>query len=73
MLVTTRRIRTVNGGQMRFVTLEDMTDTIETVLFPKAYDRWRSVINSFGPYLVTVTVESDYGHCTLNVESFRTV
>ena len=70
-VVATRRVRTVKGGHMRFVTLEDMTGTVETVLFPKAYDRWGAAINSLGPYLVTGTVESDYGHCTITVDTLK--
>ncbi len=64
-LVTTRRVTTVNGEQMRFLTLEDLTDVVEIVLFPKTYAQYGAVIQSFGPYLATGRVEDDNGHSTL--------
>jgi len=65
-LVTTRRATTVNNEQMRFLTLEDLTDVAEIVLFPEAYKKYGALIESFGPYLVTGKVEDDSGHCTLS-------
>jgi DNA polymerase III alpha subunit len=71
ILVTTRRVRTVRGEHMRFLTLEDMTGTVETVLFPEAYRRWGSAICSLGPYLLSGTVDDDYGHPTINVHTLK--
>ncbi len=65
-LVTTRRVTTVNKEQMRFLTLEDLTDVMEIVLFPKSYKEYGHLIETFGPYLVTGKVEDDNGHCTLS-------
>jgi DNA polymerase III alpha subunit len=65
-LVTTRRVTTVNKEQMRFLTLEDLTDVVEIVLFPKTYTRYGALIQSFGPYLVTGKVDDDNGHCTIS-------
>jgi DNA-directed DNA polymerase III PolC len=67
-LVTTRRVTTVNGEQMRFLTLEDLTDVVEIVLFPKTYDKYGALIESFGPYLVAGKVEDDNGHSTLTAD-----
>lgn len=64
-LVTTRRVTTVNNEQMRFLTLEDLTDVIEVVLFPKTYRKYGALIQSFGPYLVRGKVEDDNTHSTL--------
>lgn len=65
-LVTTRRVTTVNNEQMRFLTLEDLTDVVEIVLFPRSYKKYGALIESFGPYLVTGKVEDDNGHCTIS-------
>jgi len=65
-LVTTRRTTTVNNEQMRFLTLEDLTDVVEIVLFPKSYNKYGDLVQSFGPYLVTGKVEDDNGHCTIS-------
>lgn len=65
-LVTTRRVTTVNKEQMRFLTLEDLTDVVEVVLFPKSYKEYGHLIETFGPYLVTGKVEDDNGYCTLS-------
>jgi DNA polymerase III alpha subunit len=64
-LVTTRRVTTVNNEQMRFLTLEDLTDVVEIVLFPKTYRKCGALIQSFGPYLVRGKVEDDNTHSTL--------
>jgi len=65
-LVTTRRVTTVNNEQMRFLTLEDLTDVVEIVLFPRTYNKYGALVQSFGPYLVAGKVEGgDNGHCTL--------
>jgi len=65
-LITTRRVTTVNNEQMRFLTLEDLTDVVEIVLFPRAYNKYGALIESLGPYLVTGRVEDDNGHCTVS-------
>jgi DNA polymerase-3 subunit alpha len=64
-LVTTRRVTTANNEQMRFLTLEDLTDVLEIVLFPRTYNKCGALMQSFGPYLATGKVEDDNGHCTL--------
>lgn len=64
-LVTTRRVTTVNKEQMRFLTLEDLTDVVEIVLFPKIYCKYGALVQSFGPYVVRGKVEDDSGHTTL--------
>ena len=64
-LVTTRRVTTVNNEQMRFLTLEDLTDVVEIVFFPKTYRKYGALIQSFGPYLVRGKVEDDNTHSTL--------
>jgi len=64
-LTTTRRHTTAKKELMRFITLEDLTDTVEVVMFPKTYRKWGHMVRSLGPYLVEGRVEGDHGHCTV--------
>ncbi len=66
--VTTRRTTTERGRQMRFLSVEDMTGVLETVLFPDAYARYGHLLATPGPYLLTGTVQNDHTHHTLTVE-----
>ena len=53
---------------MRFLSVEDMTGVLETVLFPDAYARYGHLLTTPGPYLLTGTVQNDHTHHTLTVE-----
>jgi len=71
--VTTRRTTTERGEQMRFLSVEDMTGVLETVLFPATYARYGRLLTTPGPYLLTGTVQDDHTHCTLTVEKVEVV
>jgi len=71
--VTTRRVTTERGRQMRFLSVEDMTGVLETVLFPAAYARYGHLLTTSGPYLLTGTVQNDHTHCTLTVDGVEVV
>jgi DNA polymerase III subunit alpha len=64
-LTTTRRHTTAKKEPMRFITLEDLTDTVEVVMFPKTYRKWGHIVRSLGPYLVEGRVDNDHGHVTV--------
>jgi DNA polymerase III alpha subunit len=66
--VTTRRVTTERGRQMRFLSIEDMTGVLETVLFPAVYAKYGHLLTTPGPYLLTGTVQNDHTHCTLTVD-----
>ena len=66
-LVTTRRVRTKTGAFMRFVTLEDRTGTVETVIFPDVYRRFGHLLRGYGPYLFRGKVEVKHGAVTVTV------
>lgn len=56
---TTHRSRTAKGEPMMFLSLEDMTGTLDAVLFPAAYRQGKDAINSGKPFLITGVVEMD--------------
>jgi DNA-directed DNA polymerase III PolC len=72
-LITTRRAKTKSGEQMRFLSLEDLTGTMECVLFPETYRKYGSCIASRGPYIVEGIVEDDFGHYPLTVVSLERI
>ena len=52
-----RIIKTAKGDKMAFVTLEDVTGSIECVFFPKALPRAQAVLESKRPVLLRGVVE----------------
>ena len=44
MISTAKRITTKNGDMMCFITLEDFTDQIEVVVFPKVFDKFSKIL-----------------------------
>jgi error-prone DNA polymerase len=70
-LVTAKLVTTKEREPMEFVTLEDRTGLIETVVFPRAYDRWAQVLHAPRPIVMTGRVEQEHGVCTLVAEQIR--
>ena len=60
--MTAKRIRTKDGKAMKFLSLEDLTDTFEAVLFPETYAKYAEKTMSFGPYLVEGKVDALNGN-----------
>lgn len=46
---------------MKFLTLEDFTDSFEVVLFPRTCRRYGHLLTGRGPFIVTGKVENDSG------------
>ncbi|MBT3231201.1 MAG: DNA polymerase III subunit alpha [Calditrichaeota bacterium] len=67
-LVTGKIVPTKDREQMEFVTFEDTTALIETVLFPDAFKRFSHIINYTRPYRLFGKVEEDFGAVTVSVE-----
>jgi DNA-directed DNA polymerase III PolC len=63
-----RRILTENGRPMLFLTIEDATGLIETVVFPKVYSSAVDALEGHGPLCVSGKVEDHYGALTLVAE-----
>ncbi|MFQ5450295.1 MAG: DNA polymerase III subunit alpha [Nitrospinaceae bacterium] len=60
-LVNSKRTRTVKNEFMKFLMLEDATETFEVTLFPKVYRRFGPLLYDRGPYIVKGRVERDGG------------
>ncbi len=54
-----------------FVTFEDLTGLIETVVFPRVYARFGHVLTNSRPFRLFGLVEEDFGAVTLTVEGVR--
>jgi len=70
-LITGKTVQTKKGEAMKFITFEDETGILETVFFPKVYDKYIGILESHKPYFVRGKVEVEFGAVTLNVESLR--
>ncbi len=60
--MTSKRIKTRKGEIMKFLSLEDLTDTFEAVIFPKAYSKYAEHTMSMGPYIIEGKVDMDAGN-----------
>ena len=68
-----RRTRTSRGDTMLFLTLEDMLGTLDVVVFPDVYQRYRALLLSETPLLISGLIERDHDHGDpyLKAESVR--
>ncbi len=67
-LITGKRVRTKHGDPMEFLSFEDETALIEATFFPRVYARFCHLLETGHPYLLTGTVDEDWGAHTLNVQ-----
>jgi len=67
-LVTMRRAVTKNHDYMKFLTIEDLSGTMEIVLFPDTYQKFGHLISSYGPYVVRGRVECPHHAVTITAE-----
>jgi len=67
--ITAKLIRTHQTREfMKFLSLEDLTDTFEVTLFPRAYRQYAPLTLSPGPFRVTGKVEDDLGALSVVAE-----
>lgn len=59
---SSRRSRTAKGESMLFLTLEDLTGTLDVILFPDVYRRTKPLLTGYTPLLITGTIERDAAH-----------
>lgn len=53
-MITGKTVKTTKQNQMMaFITVEDMTGAVETLIFPKDYERYKTVLNEEEKVLVT--------------------
>ncbi|MCW4027474.1 MAG: DNA polymerase III subunit alpha, partial [Candidatus Bathyarchaeota archaeon] len=57
VLTNVHEITTKAKKRMAFVTLEDLTGSIEGVVFPRLYDKYAEQLDSMGPFRVNAKVE----------------
>jgi error-prone DNA polymerase len=66
--VTGKMVLTKDEEPMEFVSFEDTTAIYETTFFPHAYKQFCHKLNRRRPYLLSGTVEEDYGAAQLVVD-----
>lgn len=44
LIISAKRITTRNGGMMCFISLEDFTEQIEVIVFPRTFDRFNKIL-----------------------------
>jgi DNA-directed DNA polymerase III PolC len=71
MLTTGKPVHTVKDEPMEFVTFDDGTGLIETVIFPDVYRKVVSLLFGTGPYVLRGRVEESYGAVTLTVTALE--
>jgi error-prone DNA polymerase len=71
MLTTGKPVHTVKDEPMEFVTFDDGTGLIETVIFPDVYRKVVSLLFGSGPYVLRGRVEESYGAVTLTVTALE--
>ncbi|WP_319417247.1 PHP domain-containing protein [Marispirochaeta aestuarii] len=71
VLVTGKEVRTRTKKEMCFLSFEDLEGIYETVLFPEVYRRLYPRICRFCAFLVTGTVEQEFGVFQLRVEELE--
>jgi DNA polymerase III alpha subunit len=72
-LVHSKRTRTHRGEYMMFLSMEDLTNCFEAVLFPAAYDRFGGSLRGHGPYIIFGKVVSDAGVLSISVQELECV
>lgn len=68
-LITGKTVLTGKGDPMTFITFEDETGLVESVFFPRAYNRFCHILEYGRPFLLSGTVQK---HC-LAVEDARPI
>ncbi|MBK7453215.1 MAG: DNA polymerase III subunit alpha [Anaerolineales bacterium] len=56
---TSHRSRTAKGEPMLFLSMEDLTGTLDVIVFPNVYRTAKDLLNSRSPFLVTGIIEMD--------------
>ncbi len=70
-LVTEKIVSTKRGDPMEFLTLEDHTALYDATLFPDIYQRSCHLLAKNQAYVMTGTVERQFGAITLTVKDLR--
>jgi len=71
MLTTGKPVHTIHDEPMEFVTFDDGSGLIETVIFPDVYRKVVALLFGTGPYALRGRVEQSYGAITLTVTALE--
>jgi DNA polymerase III alpha subunit len=66
--VTAKPIHTIHNEVMEFVSFEDTTALYEVTVFPRQYKRFAPELMTRGPFILTGTVEEEWGAISLTLE-----
>jgi error-prone DNA polymerase len=69
--VTGKVVTSKDDEPMEFISFEDTSALYETTFFPQTYGRFCHMLNRSRPYVLSGTVEEDFGALTLTVVSVR--
>jgi len=73
-LIASKLLRTHKTREfMKFLSLEDLTDTFEVTLFPRAYRRFASLTLSTGPFRIRGKVENEQGALSLVADQIEII
>jgi len=70
--VTAKTVLTRKEEPMEFVSFEDTTALYETTFFPRAFDRFSTLLTPTKPFILRGRVEEDFGAVSLTVEEVLT-
>jgi len=54
-----KKLRSKRGDPMAFLTLEDLFESVEVVIFPQTYSRCEEILSSTDPIIIQGTVQKD--------------
>jgi len=54
-----KKLKSKRGDPMAFLTLEDVVDTVEIIVFPETYSRCEEILSSTDPLIVQGVVQQD--------------
>jgi DNA-directed DNA polymerase III PolC len=66
-LVDIKRIKTSNGKRMIFLTMEDLCDTFEVVLFPELCKKYAETLRRKRFFKLEGTVQTEGNNCSINL------
>ncbi len=69
LLTAAKSVTTSRSERMKFLTIEDRTGLIEVVMFPRAWEKCRQVLDYTSVVEISGSVKSDQGSITLHGET----
>jgi len=73
LIESINEIRTKNGDQMAFITVSDLTDSIEVVCFPDTYQKYKEKFESELCVLVSGKVDGSDDEVNIIMEKLKTI